>query len=93
MNSWLTEPEWDAVFAKFGTSETLAFSCVSSTQLSIARIYGGASVNGERYTYFPQTDELIRDDVLKFVSKARKEAMKARAALDELAEVDCQLHL
>ena len=39
---------------------------VSMTQLSIARHYGGIKYNGESYTYAPDTDELIRDDVLKW---------------------------
>lgn len=39
---------------------------VQMTQFSIARIYGAIKFNGERYTYLPDTDELIRDDVLKW---------------------------
>ena len=37
---------------------------VSSSQLSIARHYGGIAYNGCNYIYFPESDELIRDDVL-----------------------------
>lgn len=39
---------------------------VSVTQLSIARFYGGIKYNGEHYIYLPETDELIRKDVLKW---------------------------
>lgn len=39
---------------------------VTRTQFSIARFYGSIKFNGEMYTYFPDSDELIRDDVLKW---------------------------
>lgn len=42
---------------------------VSMTQFSVARFSGACKFNGEFYTYFPDTDELIRDDVLRFLSK------------------------
>jgi len=45
---------------------------VSMTQLSIARHYGGIKYNGESYTYAPDTDELIRDDVLKWRRKQKR---------------------
>lgn len=51
-------------------------SSVSRTQLSIARHYGVVTLNGHSYTYFPAGDELIRDDVLKWVTKLRKDADK-----------------
>lgn len=38
---------------------------VSQTQLSVARFYGCAKVNGSSYTYMPDTDCLIRDDILR----------------------------
>jgi hypothetical protein len=44
---------------------------VSMTQLSVARYYGGCNFNGQTYTYFPDTDELVRDDVLSW-SKGKK---------------------
>ena len=39
---------------------------------SIARHYGGITFNKEHYTYIPPTDELIRDDVLKWKQKQTK---------------------
>lgn len=39
---------------------------VSMTQLSIARHYGGCKFQGDSYTYLPDTDELIRNDVLRW---------------------------
>lgn len=44
----------------------------STTQFSIARFYGAIKYNGEWYTYAPNTDELIRDDVLKWKRKKEK---------------------
>jgi hypothetical protein len=49
---------------------------VSRTQFSIARHFGVVIYNRKTYTYMPQHDELIRDDVLKWVTKRRKEASK-----------------
>ena len=42
------------------------------TQFSIARFYGGIKFNGETFTYLPDTDELIRDDVLRWRVKQLK---------------------
>lgn len=57
---------------------------VSMTQLSIARYYGGIKYNGDRYTYLPKTDELIRDDVLKWQKKnAKKSANTGTEKSDE----------
>jgi hypothetical protein len=39
---------------------------VRMTQFSIARFYGGIKFNGDAFTYLPDTDELIRDDVLRW---------------------------
>lgn len=39
---------------------------VSHGMFSIARHYGAATYQGDAYTYFPDTDELVRDDVLKW---------------------------
>jgi hypothetical protein len=45
---------------------------VSHTQFSIARFSGAIKFNGENYTYFPDTDELVRDDVLRWLKKSKK---------------------
>lgn len=42
---------------------------VSMTQFSIARHSMGCTLNGDHYIYVPQTDELIRADVLKWKKK------------------------
>ena len=56
---------------------------VSMTQLSIARYYGGCKFQGDIYTYLPHTDELIRNDVLKW-QKKQKRAAKTPNAPHEL---------
>ena len=58
---------------------------VSMTQLSIARHYGGIKYNGHEYTYLPATDELIRNDVLKW----QRENIPTEQEVDEI----CQLPL
>lgn len=45
---------------------------VRMTQFSIARFYGAAKYNGDSFTYLPDTDELIRDDVLRWRMKQLK---------------------
>ena len=45
---------------------------VTHSMFSVARFYGGANFNGQRYTYNPDTDELIRDDVLKWMKQRKK---------------------
>jgi hypothetical protein len=54
---------------------------VSMTQLSIARHYGGIKYNGESYTYLPKTDELIRNDVLKWQTKNTKKSLPNAGAV------------
>jgi hypothetical protein len=45
---------------------------VSHTQFSIARYYGMINFNGYRYIYYPDTDELIREDVMRWKAKQLK---------------------
>ena len=82
-NSHITPDEWAALKLddKLHQRSAWLYQAVSQTQLSIARHYGGAQVNGEHYVYCPPTDELIRGDVLKALGKLRK----SRDALDKLA--------
>lgn len=49
---------------------------VSRSQLSIARFYGGCKFQGRNYSYIPTTDELLRDDVVKWLAKHRKAQRK-----------------
>lgn len=54
---------------------------VSMTQFSIARHFGVIKFNGASYTYIADTDELIRDDVLKWLTNQAKAQAKAIADL------------
>jgi len=58
---------------------------VSMTQLSIARHYGGCTYQGDSYTYLPHTDELIRDDVLKWQRKQKRAAKTPNARIEQPA--------
>lgn len=56
---------------------------VSMTQLSIARYYGTINFNGFKYIYHPMTDELIREDVLKWKTKQWREKQKSNRKKNE----------
>lgn len=82
MSSFAAQDEIDAMNASKLSRETpFMILGVSDTQFSIARFYGAAIFNGSHYTYLSDTDELIRDDVLKFVMKLRKPKKVKRAAV------------
>lgn len=72
-NSYLTESEIDAIQHLHKKTPYL-ITGVSYGYFSVARHYGGATMNGSSYTYIPDSDELVRDDVLKAVKKLRKKA-------------------
>ena len=56
---------------------------VSHTQLSIARYYGAINFNGFKYIYQPMTDELIREDVLKWKIKQWRANQKSNRKKNE----------
>lgn len=58
-------------------STPLVIAGVSKSQFSIALYYGGCMLNGHEYTYFPDTDELIRKDVLKELEAYRRKIKQA----------------
>ena len=66
----------DELRKKYGADECIGYPSVKFTQLSIARYYGCANVNGKMFIYNPLDDSLIRDDVVAFV----KTLMKKEAA-------------
>jgi hypothetical protein len=73
-----------AAALKLSNDEPPAFVGVSYSQLSIARHYGGVKVGRHRYTYFPEFDELVRDDVVKMVAGMRR-AARREAEADAMA--------
>jgi hypothetical protein len=54
-----------------------AITGISCGMFSIARHYGGMTYQGCGYTYIPEHDECIRNDVLKLVVSLRKLEAKA----------------
>lgn len=79
MTSYLTEEEVDALQLSGLNRETpYLIRGVCSTQFSVARYYGGCVYNGANYTYLSETDELIREDVLKWVAKRCKPPRKPK---------------
>lgn len=78
MKSYLTEAELiDLQTSALHKKTPFAITGVSHGMFSTARHYGGARYNGANYIYHPATDELIRDDVLKWLEKQRKAERKA----------------
>jgi hypothetical protein len=58
---------------QFG-NELLIIANVSQTQFSIARHFGGIKFNGSEFKYFPADDLLVRQDVVKFLTKKPRKA-------------------
>jgi hypothetical protein len=78
----------EKLYEKFGFHEVIVYYGVSQSQLSIARYSGAATVNGKLFVYIPPPhDMLVRDDVVKFLSKLDKPIpklhKKGRAAKQE----------
>lgn len=86
--SYMTEDEVQAAQALHKRAP-FALCNVSHGYFSIARHYGGLTFQGCGYTYMNGHDECIRDDVLKFVAKRRKEEAKAatRAVMQKLNQL------
>ena len=78
MTSYLTQEEIEALKASsLRRDAPFLIRGVSHSQFSIARHYGGATFVGWHYTYMPAYDELVRDDVVKWVKRRRKVREKA----------------
>ena len=72
----MTEEEIDALqLSKLDRATPFVIGGVSQSQLSIARYYGGCKFQGQNYSYLPITDELLRDDVVKWLKKHRHETL------------------
>lgn len=71
--SYFTEQEYlTLLLDHVDGSAPISISHVSQTQLSVARHYGGCTYDGKPYIYNYNTDELIREDIMKAVEKMRK---------------------
>lgn len=77
MTSYLSEAEIDLVNSSdLSRGTPFLIRNVMMTQLSVSRHYGGCKFNGSSYSYVSEFDELVRDDVVKFVAKLRKPKRK-----------------
>lgn len=87
MNTYLTQEEIDACQSL--PRDTPYLICgISTGMFSIARYSGGMKYNSKSYTYIPTTDECIRDDVLKLVTKLRKAAKKKDKPTDTQTTIE-----
>lgn len=85
----LTQDELDALQASTLHRKTpYIIQNVSRGYFSIARYYGSASIKGSSYIYNPTSNELVRDDVLKWLVKHRKTREKNDKGQIH-AEADC----
>jgi hypothetical protein len=55
------------------TKVAYGYSNVLHTQLSVVRHFGACNINRTPFTYIAETDELIRDDVLKWWHDNKKQ--------------------
>ncbi|AMV35682.1 hypothetical protein VN12_26555 [Pirellula sp. SH-Sr6A] len=77
VESFLSEDEIAALQdSKLHRRTPFLIQGVSSGFFSVARHTGAIRLNGDEYTYQPDTDELVRDDVLRFVSQRRIDLKK-----------------
>jgi hypothetical protein len=75
------EEHRQSIKAKFGDDIVMAYANISMTQLSIARHFGGATVQGKMFLYNPADDSLIREDVAKWIVSQKKKQAKAALKL------------
>ena len=82
---YLTPENIDPLVAagKLGPQDNLGWRDVRWTPLSVARFYGGATVNGAAYEYIEATDELVRKDVAKMIRSAWRKRDKASAKANQ----------
>lgn len=81
MASYLTGAEIEALSASaLGRTTPFLIQGVTTSQLSVARHYGGCTFQGRSYLYIPTTDELVRDDVMAWLARHRRNARRAKEA-------------
>jgi len=81
MKSQITTEEQTALQSSGLCQKTpYAIQGVSSGQLSVCQHFGGCRVQGVMYSYLPETDELVRVDVVRWLKNYRKDADKKAVA-------------
>lgn len=66
----------EALKATCDPVERLLINEVSKTQFSVARNYGGCTVNGQFFSYLPEFDLLVKEKALKAARKWAREQVK-----------------
>lgn len=89
MTCYLTPEELTALDrTELSRKAPFAITGVSRGIFSIARHTGGAVYKGWGYKYFPQHDELVRHDVVKWAERRRRFAAKLEQAEQDQKQVD-----
>ena len=77
---YLTADEELAAAASLHTREPFCLYNITDGPLSLALYHGGMKFNGCSYTYIPEHDECVRDDVLRLALKMRKKRASKEAS-------------
>lgn len=77
MKSWATDSEIDLCM-DLSHDTPFIIAGVTHSIMSTARHYGACVYNGRDYTYITETDELVRDDVMKRINANRKREAKKK---------------
>lgn len=88
--TYLTEAELEAI-QHLDRSAPYCIQDVSNGIFSVSRHYGCCTFQGAYYVYSKTHDELIRDDVLQFVTKARRQARRDELAAEQAREGELDL--
>lgn len=89
MTCYLTEEELSALKrTELSRKTPFAITGVSLGHFKIARLEGGAVYKGWGYRYFPEHDELVRHDVVKWAERRRRFAAKMQQAEQDQKQVD-----
>lgn len=67
---------------------TILYENISLTQLSIARHFVGAIINGVEYLYIPDKDALLRKDWVKKYGASRKRRETWEEFVDQIREAE-----
>lgn len=81
MTCYLTPEELCAIQnTELSRDTPFLIQAVTGSYFSVARMFGRATVQGWGYKYFPETDELVRHDVVKWAERRRRFSAKLQQA-------------
>lgn len=73
---------------RFGKSEVLCHTNTSMSHLSIARHSGGCVINGKTFKYFEDDDMVVREDVVKWLNRRKKQEKNQESEETLLPEIE-----